>query len=59
MAKILIMKDDTERVVKKETGRYWICEGVWYKKTNPSIQEVKEIKELKPKKKVEAKEKEA
>lgn len=46
MKRILVMKDGQNLTVKKDDGKYWVCDnGSQYAKWNPEILEVKEIKE--------------
>ena len=46
--RILVLKTGEEFPIVGENGRYWLCEGANFRKSNREIQEIKELKAEKP-----------
>jgi len=46
--RVLVLKTGEEFPIVGETGRYWLCEGANFRKSNREIQEIKELKAEKP-----------
>lgn len=46
--RVLVLKTGEEFPVVGENGRYWLCEGANFRKSNREIQEIKELKAEKP-----------
>ncbi len=46
--RVLVLKTGEEFPIVGENGRYWLCEGANFRKSNPSIKEVKALKAGKP-----------
>ncbi len=46
--RVLVLKTGEEFPIVGENGRYWLCEGANFRKSNREIQEIKEIKAEKP-----------
>ena len=46
--RVLVLKTGDEFPIVGENGRYWLCEGANFRKSNREIQEIKELKAEKP-----------
>lgn len=46
--RVLVLKTGEEFPIVGENGRYWLCEGANFRKSNREIQEIKELKAGKP-----------
>lgn len=46
--RVLVLKTGEEFPIIGENGRYWLCEGVNFRKSNKEIAEIKEVKAEKP-----------
>ena len=46
--RVLVLKTGEEFPIVGENGRYWLCEGANFRKSNREIQEIKELKAEKP-----------
>lgn len=46
--RILVLKTGEEFPIVGENGRYWLCEGANFRKSNREIQEIKALKAEKP-----------
>lgn len=46
--RVLVLKTGEEFPIVGENGRYWLCEGANFRKSNREIQEIKEFKAEKP-----------
>ena len=46
--RVLVLKTGEEFHIVGENGRYWLCEGANFRKSNREIQEIKELKAEKP-----------
>lgn len=46
--RVLVLKTGEEFSIVGENGRYWLCEGANFRKSNREIQEIKELKAEKP-----------
>lgn len=46
--RVLVLKTGEDFPIVGENGRYWLCEGANFRKSNREIQEIKEIKAEKP-----------
>ena len=46
--RVLVLKTGEKFPIIGENGRYWLCEGANFRKSNPSIKEVKALKAEKP-----------
>ena len=46
--RVLVLKTGEEFPIAGENGRYWLCEGANFRKSNRKIQEIKELKAEKP-----------
>ena len=46
--RVLVLKTGEEFPIVGENGRYWLCEGANFRKSNREIQEIKELKVEKP-----------
>lgn len=46
--RVLVLKTGEEFPIVGENGRYWLCEGANFRKSNRKIQEIKELKAGKP-----------
>lgn len=46
--RVLVLNTGEEFPITGETGRYWLCEGANFRKSNKKIAEIKEAKAEKP-----------
>ena len=46
--RVLVLKTGEEFPIVGENGRYWLCEGANFRKSNREIQEIKALKSEKP-----------
>lgn len=46
--RVLVLKTGEEFPIVGENGRYWLCEGANFRKSNREIQEIKALKAEKP-----------
>ena len=46
--RVIVLKTGEEFPIVGENGRYWLCEGANFRKSNREIQEIKELKAEKP-----------
>ena len=46
--RVLVLKTGEEFPIVGENGRYWLCEGANFRKSNREIQKIKELKAEKP-----------
>lgn len=46
--RVVVLKTGEEFPIVGENGRYWLCEGANFRKSNREIQEIKELKAEKP-----------
>ena len=46
--RVLVLKTGEEFPIVGENGRYWLCDGANFRKSNREIQEIKELKAEKP-----------
>lgn len=46
--RVVVLKTGEEFPIVGENGRYWLCEGANFRKSNREIQEIKETKAEKP-----------
>ena len=46
--RVLVLKTGEEFPIVGQNGRYWLCEGANFRKSNREIQEIKELKAEKP-----------
>lgn len=46
--RVLVLKTGEEFLIVGENGRYWLCEGANFRKSNREIQEIKALKAEKP-----------
>ena len=46
--RVLVLKTGEEFPIVGENGRYWLCEGANFRKSNWEIQEIKALKSEKP-----------
>lgn len=46
--RILVLKTGEEFPITGENGRYWLCDGANFRKSNKEIAEIKEVKAEKP-----------
>ena len=51
MKKILVLMDESEHLIIEETDRYYICEDITLRKSNPIIAGTKEVPATKSKSK--------
>lgn len=51
MKKILVLMDESEHLILSESGRYYVCEDITLRKSNPIIAGTKEVPETKTKSK--------
>ena len=42
--RVLVLKTGEEFPIVGENGRYWLCDGANFRKSNREIQEIKELK---------------
>ena len=54
MKKILVLMDESEHLILSESGRYYVCEDVTLRKSNPIIAGTKEVPDTKTKSKKKA-----
>lgn len=46
--RVVVLKTGEEFPIVGENGRYWLCEGANFRKSNREIQEIKALKAEKP-----------
>lgn len=46
--RVVVLKTGEEFPIVGENGRYWLCEGANFRKSNREIQEIKALKVEKP-----------
>ena len=46
--RVVVLKTGEEFPIVGENGRYWLCEGANFRKSNREIQGIKELKAEKP-----------